>query len=145
MKLEKEHQYISKQIKRASNEPKRRIIYLYYHKLFLLAGERGVWMNKVTIACEPKSNKDEGRVSFNFSTVHLPKEKYLVWHIITQSKSDTNMSFSVKQEGSNGQHIMILDDIEDGFKMPYEALRNLYIASPKNVTGHFLIEVEAVS
>ena len=101
-------------------------------------------MNTITIACEPKSHTDGERVSFNFSTVHLPKEKYLVWHVITQSQ-DTNIRFTVKQEGSQGKQIIILDNIEDGFRMPYEGLRNLYIASPTNVTGHFLIQVEAKS
>lgn len=102
-------------------------------------------MNTVTIACLPVSQTDGERVSFNFSTVQLPKEKYLVWHVISRIEEDKNIHFKVKQEGSNGDHPVIFEDMHDGFTMPYEAMRNLYIASPRNVTGHFLVEVEAKS
>lgn len=102
-------------------------------------------MNTVTIACLPKSQTDGERVSFNFSTVQLPKEKYLVWHIISKIEEDDNIHFTVLQEGSRGEHPIMFLDIYDGYVMPYEGMRNLYIASPRNVTGHFIVEVEAVS
>ncbi len=102
-------------------------------------------MNTVTIACLPISQTDGERVSFNFSTVQLPKEKYLVWHVISQIEEDKNIHFTVKQEGSLGNNLVIFEDMYDGFTMPYEAMRNLYIANPRNVTGHFMVQVAAVS
>lgn len=102
-------------------------------------------MNTVTIACLPKSQTDGERVSFNFSTIQLPKEKYLVWHVISQIEEDNNIHFTVMQEGSQGDHPVIFEDMQDGFIMRYEGMRNLYIANPRNVTGHFMVEVEAVS
>lgn len=102
-------------------------------------------MNTVTIACLPKSQTDGERVSFNFSTIQLPKEKYLVWHVISKIETDQNIHFTVMREGSLGDNSIIYEDMYDGCTIPYEGLRNLYIARPRNVTGHFLVEIEATS
>lgn len=97
----------------------------------------------VTITCAPKPMEGTERVSFNFSTIQLPKTKYLKWHITTKTDDVTNIRFMVKQQ-YEGKHVVKYAEIRDGSTIAYEGIRNLYIASPENVTGYFLVSVEAV-
>lgn len=99
----------------------------------------------VTITCAPKAKEGERRVSFNFSTVQLPKEKFLKWQIITHMEEQNDIRFTIMQEGSLGQHHVYYENMSHGTITTYEGLRNLYVALPQNATGHFLLKVEACS
>lgn len=96
-----------------------------------------------TIACVPVGEEGEDqRSSRNFCVNHLPHERHLVWHIISQV-GDNNISFDVKQKGPAGINVLKYENITDGMLTDYEALRNLYIANPQNATGHFMVRIEA--
>lgn len=99
---------------------------------------------KVVTACQPQGGEGRARVSFNFSTVQLSKEKNMKWNVISKMEEENSISFTVMQEGSDGEHKVIYEDVHHGVVMPYESLRNLYIASPQNVKGHFIVEIESV-
>ena len=99
----------------------------------------------VNITCAPCSKDGEDRVSFNFTTVQLPKEKYLVWQIISKLEEQDDISFTVMRQGPHGESSVIYEEMRNGDKTPYEGLRNLYIANPKNTKGHFIVRVEACS
>lgn len=106
-------------------------------------GERSVFMGiATTVACLPYGEEgEEQRSSRNFGVNQLPNEGHLIWHIISKV-GDTNICFDVKQKGASDTNITRYECIKDGAITKYEALRNLYIANPKNATGHFMVRVE---
>lgn len=95
-----------------------------------------------TIVCLPYSEEgEEQRSSRNFGVNQLPNEGRLIWHVISKV-GDTDICFDVKQKGPSGNSIICYECIKDGVVTDHEALRNLYIANPKNATGHFMVRVE---
>lgn len=96
-----------------------------------------------TIACLPYGEEGEDRRSSrNFGVNQLPNEGHLKWCVISQM-GDTDICFDVKQKGPNNTNITRYEGIKDGVITEYEALRNLYIANPRNATGHFMVRVES--
>ena len=97
----------------------------------------------ITIACLPYGEEgQERRSSRNFSVNQLPNEGHLKWQVISRV-GDTEIYFDVKQKGPNNTNITRYEQIRNGTITDYEALRNLYIANPRNATGHFLVRVES--
>lgn len=95
-----------------------------------------------TIACLPYGEEgEEQRSSRNFGVNQLPGEGRLRWRVISKM-GDTNICFDVKQKGPNNLNITRYKEMRDGVITDYEALRNLYIANPRNATGHFMVRVE---
>lgn len=96
------------------------------------------------IASEPFAEAgEEGRASRNFCINQLKNEGQLIWHVIS-TMGDEEISFDVKQMCSTDNNKIRFKDIKEGTVTPYEALRNLYIANPRNATGHFIVRIEPV-
>lgn len=96
-----------------------------------------------TIACLPYGEEgEEQRSSRNFGVNQLPDEGHLVWRVISQV-GDTDICFDVKQKCHSNVNVTKYECMKDGVVTDYEALRNLYIANPKNATGHFMVRVES--
>lgn len=96
-----------------------------------------------TIACQPQAEEGmDGRVSQNFGTNQLPDEGHLIWRVITKM-DDEDICFDVKQQCSTGPDQVRFENIKNGTIIPYVAHRNLYIASPQNATGHFIVRIES--
>lgn len=94
------------------------------------------------IASEPFAEQGEdGRASRNFCINQLKNEGHLIWHIISKV-GDTNISFDVKQKCNTNNNQIRFKEIKEGTITSYEALRNLYIANPRNATGHFIVRIE---
>lgn len=96
----------------------------------------------ITIASLPYAEEEiTQRASRNFETTQLTHKGNLRWKVIS-TVGDKNISFDVKQAGSCNAHHVRYADIKDGTVIPYESLRNLYIANPRNATGHFMVRIE---
>lgn len=96
----------------------------------------------VTIASFPYAEEEmTQRASRNFETSQIRHEGHLKWKIIS-TVGDTEITFDVKQVGNNNTHLVRYRDIKNGAIVPYENLRNLYIANPRNATGHFIVRIE---
>ena len=97
----------------------------------------------ITIACLPYNEEGyEERSSRNFGINQLPNEGHLKWQVISKV-GDMDIWFDVKQKGPNDTVVTRYEQIKNGTITEYEALRNLYIANPRNATGHFLVRVES--
>lgn len=94
------------------------------------------------IASEPFAEQGEdGRASRNFCINQLKNEGHLIWHVISKM-GDSDISFDVKQNCNVDSNETRFENIKEGTVTSYEALRNLYIANPRNATGHFIVRIE---
>ncbi|WP_162145085.1 hypothetical protein [Cellulosilyticum lentocellum] len=107
---------------------------------------RGGYMGEAaTVACQPMTFQgEESRHSNNFCVNQLPHKDKLLWHIITKTDTDTEIRFNVKEHHTYKEDDLRFENIQNGTITPYYAYRNLYISEVKNVTGHFIVRVEAI-
>lgn len=96
------------------------------------------------IACQPHAYQEcTSRHSNDFNIIQLPNEGKLIWHIITQTEEDTEISFNVKEHYTYKEDSLRFENIKEGTITEYLPYRNLYIADVKNATSHFVVRVEA--
>lgn len=95
-----------------------------------------------TVASLPYAEEgNEQRASRNFAINHIAQDGKLIWHIISKM-GDEDITFDVREKGVGDENPIRFENVKEGMVIPYQGLRNLYIANPKNATGHFLVRVE---
>lgn len=96
------------------------------------------------IACQPHVHQEyASRHSNDFCIIQLPKEGKLIWHVISQTEEDAEISFNVKEHHTYKEDSLRFENISEGTVTEYLPYRNLYIADVKHATGHFVVRVEA--
>jgi hypothetical protein len=79
------------------------------------------------------------RSSGNFSTSVVPPGYTQLYWEIQHQENPSAITFTVKQDKSDDEDPTIFSNLTNGSVTKIEKHRSLYIASPKNADGDFLV------